>query len=527
MRIFITNIVCILLVLISLPSHAQISPGKLSNVHAHLEGIKKCTDCHVLGEKETSSKCLDCHKEIQNLIDQNRGYHSSVEVKDKKCAACHGEHYGREFEIVRFDTLSFNHELTQYKLLGKHASLNCSSCHKSELVKNQISQKKGGSYLGLGMKCVSCHEDVHKNTLDNNCTSCHNQELFKPAVNFEHSTTNYPLIGKHLNVDCEKCHKIEEVDGQRFQEFKGLKYGKCTDCHEDVHNNRFGNDCLKCHSLNSFNDANVSVNFNHEQTNYPLRGAHIKLDCKKCHLKSYTSPLKHQNCKDCHEDFHKGQFNHIPKNDCSDCHTNDRFTPTLYSIQRHNETKFILEGAHLAMPCFECHKKNEKWDFKVGGGQCTDCHTNEHENYLDPKFRLNADCKNCHSSNRWNQILFNHDETEFKIEGKHLNLNCRDCHYKTVANNIIQKFNWDDNNCTNCHQDIHQKQFNDGNRNVCNDCHTSNNWSPTLFDHKQSRFKLDGEHIDVNCIECHKSTVGLKLNYIVYKFKDISCASCH
>jgi hypothetical protein len=38
---------------------AQISPGDLSNPHSNLEGISNCTQCHVLGNKQTNEKCLD------------------------------------------------------------------------------------------------------------------------------------------------------------------------------------------------------------------------------------------------------------------------------------------------------------------------------------------------------------------------------------------------------------------------------------------------------------------------------------
>ena len=90
---------------------AQISPGELSKAHAHLEGLTNCTKCHVLGEKETISKCLDCHKEIKQLINTNSGYHSYSEVKKRECASCHNEHHGRNFriinEIIR-SLLSFN-----------------------------------------------------------------------------------------------------------------------------------------------------------------------------------------------------------------------------------------------------------------------------------------------------------------------------------------------------------------------------------------------------------------------------------
>ena len=68
---------------------AQISPGRLSSAHAHLEGLSNCTKCHVLGNKETSSKCLECHVEIKKLISARKGYHSSTIVTGKECHECH------------------------------------------------------------------------------------------------------------------------------------------------------------------------------------------------------------------------------------------------------------------------------------------------------------------------------------------------------------------------------------------------------------------------------------------------------
>jgi len=93
-------------------AEAQLSPGELTKAHAHLDGLSNCTKCHILGEKETTSKCLECHKEIKNLIDRKKGYHASSEVKGKKCAECHGEHFGRDFKMVRFDDKRFDHKIT-------------------------------------------------------------------------------------------------------------------------------------------------------------------------------------------------------------------------------------------------------------------------------------------------------------------------------------------------------------------------------------------------------------------------------
>ena len=144
---------------------AQISPGALSHAHSNLEGLSNCTKCHVLGQKETSSKCLECHKEIQVLIQSDRGYHASSDVKGKECHQCHGEHFGRAFKIIRFDENTFNHDLAGYKLEGKHGQIACAGCHNPQFTTTNISQKKENTYLGLDIQCLSCHEDVHQNTL--------------------------------------------------------------------------------------------------------------------------------------------------------------------------------------------------------------------------------------------------------------------------------------------------------------------------------------------------------------------------
>ena len=101
--------IVVVFALFTLPIYSQISPGDLTTAHAKLEGISNCTKCHVLGEQVQVSKCLDCHKEIKALMDANRGYHSSSEVKGKNCWSCHSEHHGRNFRIVNFKRDGFDH----------------------------------------------------------------------------------------------------------------------------------------------------------------------------------------------------------------------------------------------------------------------------------------------------------------------------------------------------------------------------------------------------------------------------------
>ncbi|MDD2995319.1 MAG: hypothetical protein PHP99_03775, partial [Paludibacter sp.] len=64
-RIYITLVI---LIFSGKFAYSQISPGDLSEAHAHLEGLSNCTQCHTVGEKVTREKCLDCHKEIKSNI---------------------------------------------------------------------------------------------------------------------------------------------------------------------------------------------------------------------------------------------------------------------------------------------------------------------------------------------------------------------------------------------------------------------------------------------------------------------------
>ena len=509
---------------------AQISPGKLVSAHAKLEGISNCTTCHELGNKVTIEKCLECHKEIKSLINQGKGYHISVNVKGKDCFVCHSDHHGLNFQIVRFDTTKFNHQLAGYELKGKHAKISCMACHKKEFIKTKTSQKNSGkSYLGLDTKCLSCHADYHQMTLPNDCASCHGPDSFKPATNFNHQKSKYPLIGKHSDVACDKCHLKEKKDGLDFQHFSGVRFGNCTDCHKDVHNNKFGQDCRKCHSENSFQQITGISNFDHSKTDFPLLGKHLTLDCTKCHKGKYTTPIKSNRCMDCHKDYHKGQF--IDKeatSDCNDCHNEKGFTDSSFSFARHNKTNFKLEGAHAATPCISCHKKEKDWQFDNMDKHCIACHNNIHKEHIKDKFIPEGQCESCHNVISWSKITFDHRITDFQLQGKHAEITCRDCHFKKETGHLFeQKFAELKGNCEECHTDIHQNQFVTNGATDCSDCHAFKNWKAEKFDHNKTRFKLDGGHEKVECKKCHLMNKTNSVPYIQYKNTAMSCKSCH
>lgn len=510
-------------------SLAQISPGDLTSAHAHLEGISNCTKCHEVGKKVLASKCLDCHKEIKELIDLNRGYHSSSDVKSRECFSCHNEHHGRNFKIVRFDTAKFDHRDTRFELIGKHSSASCRSCHKNEFIKVKKSQKKSGTYLGLGTTCLDCHADYHQHTLSENCISCHNFNAFKPVSGFNHQKTKFPLKGKHQAVDCLKCHKVTELNGTTFQKFSGIAFSNCTDCHKDVHENKFGSDCRKCHNEESFLKVAGLTSFNHDKTDYPLAGKHLNVECKSCHKQSLTARLKFNLCSDCHKDYHEGQLKKPGiTTDCKDCHSLDGFKTSHYTVERHNQGSFQLQGSHLATPCFSCHKKGTNWVFKDLKKRCVDCHENIHQNAIDRKYFGDRQCENCHTVSLWSQVQFDHNSTDFKLNGKHGTAKCKQCHFKEAQDGTVkQLFSGLANRCLDCHTDIHYNQFDTKDNTSCTRCHGYERWKPVQFSHDKTRFKLDGSHKDLACSKCHKEVSNGTVRYIQYKFEDITCSSCH
>jgi hypothetical protein len=516
-------------IMLSIDLHAQLSPGDLSGPHSHLEGISNCTQCHVLGNKVSRDKCLACHTELLKRINDQKGYHSSPDVRGKDCFDCHSEHNGKNFQLVRLETAKFDHKLTGFTLSTPHAKKTCNDCHNQKFIADQKIKEKKFTYLGLSTECLTCHADYHQQTLSTNCLSCHTAEAFKPAAKFNHSTARFQLKGKHQAVDCQKCHKTEMVNGKKFQEFRGVPFANCTNCHKDPHQNKFGQNCRQCHTEESFRGAKSSGNFDHSKTAFPLAGKHQNVTCGACHKTKVTDPLKHDKCTDCHTDYHRGQFaRNGASPDCSQCHTVKGFTQFSFTFEQHSKTAFPLQGSHTAVACFECHKKQEKWNFREIGIKCKDCHTDIHKTYLEEKYYPGFNCAVCHKEARWSDISFDHTKTGFSLTGAHSVQKCRVCHFpKDQSGVTVQKFAGLSKDCTTCHTDRHYGQFEVSGKTDCERCHGTDNWKASKFDHSKTNFKLDGKHINVACAKCHKPQQEGSLTVVRYKIKEYKCESCH
>lgn len=468
-------------------------------------------------------KCLNCHTEIGLLINLKKGFHSSDNVISKECKDCHSDHFGRKFQIIKFDKNKFDHSLSGFNLLGKHKNLDCEKCHNKEFIQSTEIRKRKKTFLGLEQTCNTCHEDYHKAQLKNDCESCHDFNAFAPATKFDHSNSKFKLNGKHLSVACVNCHPVNITQNSKFQKFIGISFKSCENCHKDPHNNRLGKDCKSCHTTDGFNILASNQKFNHSLTRFPLIGLHQQVNCDKCH-KPNVKKLSFTNCLDCHTDFHKGQF---VENDCSNCHSELGFSPSKFSIIQHDKSRFKLTGAHISIPCNECHYKEKQWIFKIQDLSCISCHNNIHKDFISPKFLGDNKCENCHTTDSWKDVTFDHNKTKFNLLGKHKEINCSSCHFKNFKNERKQVFINLSFECSSCHKDNHQDQFSSNGKTECQRCHTFDNWQISIFNHSNTRFKLDGQHEKVPCIKCHTQSIINSVKTIKYKFEDISCKSCH
>jgi hypothetical protein len=391
----------------------------------------KCASCHKNSNfKDTPLTCNGCHKKDDEL----KGHKG---LFGEKCETCHTAKSWKES--------TFNHDTdTKYSLRGKHRSITCTTCHTGNIYKVKLAQD-----------CVSCHkkDDKHKETLGKNCGSCHTERNWKEQAKFDHQTSAFPLLGKHLKIECKACHK-----SVLFKEAPK----DCIGCHkkDDKHETNLGTACQDCHIER---DWKTTTRFNHDKTKFVLRNAHADklLKCNACHkdLRSFRNTAL--DCFSCHkkDDKHEGQQG--PK--CETCHTDRNWKETRFD---HNLSRFPLTGKHIGTACKKCHETPRYKDAKK---DCLSCHTKDDKH----KQKLGTQCETCHTTRAWSLWQFDHDlKTRYKLDGGHRKVACEACHQapaprgKTIA--AVGS------NCINCHrgEDVHDNQF--GNR--CEQCHVSESW---------------------------------------------------
>lgn len=250
---------------------------------------EKCESCHTghLYKEPLQTTCYACHKKD----DEHKGQFG------EKCQTCHTE--------KKWASLIFDHNRdTKYPLRGKHQPVKCQSCHKGNLYSDK-----------LNTSCYACHQqdDAHKGQEGEKCESCHNEKSWE-TVTFDHGLARFPLLGKHYDVPCKKCHVT--------QAFKDAPEN-CVACHkkEDIHKQQLGPQCDLCHNPRDWKLWDFDHN---SRTKFVLDGAHDGLDCLACHTEPMGKTVSLiSSCYSCHkhEDEHEGEFGRK----CERCHLTSSF----------------------------------------------------------------------------------------------------------------------------------------------------------------------------------------------------------
>lgn len=456
-------------------------------------------------------------------------------------------------------------------LARPHASvegiLNCTRCHT--LGQKEIEETK----------CFGCHALIdgrvaegrgyHAQTSvrSQGCGECHKDhagldfqmiEWKGGREAFDHALAEYPLEGKHREVRCESCHRPELIadtavhrvlaEHPTKKTYLGLDRN-CVSCHFDEHRGQFSESCDRCHDLTAFRPAPL---FDHDQTIYPLVGAHRETACDRCHARQVDNSraavlgptasdyavykrLSFDDCRDCHDDPHLGRLGER----CLECHLDGTWKVAAENGREsridHDRTRYPLRGRHIGVACQRCHPRNSRGllvSQDLPFSRCDDCHRDAHPDQFSSS--RDQDCASCHEVTGFTPATFGaeeHARSPYPLEGAHLAVPCSRCHadqpgaeaerqtFRSIPDQppharrlATQQFSFGEYplaSCETCHGDPHAGQFlKGGTAPACADCHSLGSFSELAFDHA-SVYPLTGKHAHARCSGCHPRDAAL------------------
>ncbi len=196
----------------------------------------KCTSCHILSDfKQVQSACNRCHTDVH----KDRLY--------PECDRCHTTISWIVMDAYRA------HSSTSLQLIGRHAALDCRTCHRGEVE---------GEWRRLTSNCSDCHrkdylaasDPVHDDLgFGLVCEDCHSPITWKPASFEKHDSQYFPIFsGEHAGrwENCTTCHYVQGNYGvfSCFENCHEHSKSKTDSKHHEVSAYRYdSNACYDCH----------------------------------------------------------------------------------------------------------------------------------------------------------------------------------------------------------------------------------------------------------------------------------------
>ena len=443
----------------------------------------------------TAHDCVTCHRDVH------------AGSLGTKCQTCHA--------TATFALAVYTHRADAELFVGKHATLECVSCHKAVPGEAASARGLGVRFANLKTACASCHKDPHNGTLGTRCESCHaSNKPFRDTSRAFHKATSFPLEGNHLKLPCASCH----IDGI----LKGTPT-RCFECHwvrrqDDRYSTRLGVQCEQCHQPSGWRPAT----WDHATvTGFALNASHRNLNCESCHRGGIFRASAPPECYGCHRrDFEQTTNpSHLASGfptACTTCHTSN--LPTWQGATFNHAAVFGLVGTHATQPCAACHINNV---YKGTARDCVGCHLTAYQQTKNPNHvtaGFPTTCETCHraTDSTWNQGTFNH-ATVFPLVGVHATQPCAACHINGVYHGTPRE-------CVGCHLTAYQQARNPNHLaaafpTTCQTCHyaTDSNWQLGRYSH--SAWPLVGAHTGHSCSTCHVNNV--------YQGLSSECVSCH
>jgi mRNA-degrading endonuclease YafQ of YafQ-DinJ toxin-antitoxin module len=464
---------------------------------------------------------------------------------DTDCFACHAVDYQTAASIDHVaagfsteceqchSTLAFsaaggfNHVIVSegFALVGTHAEISCESCHTVpgfEPIFDAAGQDD----------CYACHQADYERTTSidhvaagfpTECAPCHSVTAWENAT-FEHVAVSggFALVGAHVSLPCSSCHVGPDFDVPTDP----AGQNDCFACHAAEHEDEhpgFPTDCLQCHTVNTWEDAD----FEHTAVadGFALVGAHAMLDCASCHIgpdfETIFDPDGQNDCFACHAEEHEDEHPSFPTN-CLECHTVNTWDDADFNHVIVSEG-FALVGAHTTLECAACHVGPDFEPIFDASGQndCFACHAEDHE---DEHPGFPTECLQCHTVDTWDDADFDHAAASegFALIGAHATLDCASCH---IGPDFEPIFDADgQNDCFTCHAPEHEEEH-PAFPTDCLQCHNVNTWDGAVFNHNTATdFDLVGAHVSLPCSSCH---VGPDFDLIFEPSGQNDCFACH